>query len=65
MSKTKQEKRDQMELLLLGLTYACIPEAEKTKAVKAVRSYRDEKWKKALKIAKNDFGKASAIYDTL
>ena len=38
---------------------------EVAKAVKAVRSYRDEKWKKALKLAKDDFEKANAIYDTL
>ena len=38
---------------------------EVAKAVKAVRSYRDEKWKKALNITKENFEKASAIYDTL
>ena len=52
-------------LLELELTHACIPEAEKIKAVNAVRSYRDEKWKKALKLAKNDFKKASDLYYTL
>ena len=52
-------------LLELELTHACIPEAEKTKAVNTVRSYRDEKWKKALKLAKNDFQSASEFYDTL
>ncbi|MEK6920678.1 MAG: hypothetical protein AABX82_02250 [Nanoarchaeota archaeon] len=46
-------------LLELDLTHACVPEAEKAKAVNTVRSYRDEKWKKALKLAKNDFQKAS------
>ncbi len=35
------------------------------KAVKSVRTYRDDKWEKALKIAKNDFEKASKIYDTV
>ncbi len=50
-----------IERLLLELTHACIPEAEKTKAVNAVRSYRDEKWKKALKLAKNDFEKVSKV----
>ena len=38
---------------------------EVAKAVKAVRSYRDEKWKKALKLAKNDFERASELYDTV
>lgn len=52
-------------LLELELTHACLSEPEKLKSTKAVRSYRDEKWKKALKLAKNDFQKASDLYDTL
>lgn len=52
-------------LLELELTHACIPESEKLKSTNAIRSYRDEKWKKALKLTKNDFEKASEIYDTL
>ena len=52
-------------LLELELTHACLPESEKLKSTNTIRSYRDEKWKKALKLAKNDFEKASEIYDTL
>ncbi len=40
-------------------------EYEVAKAVSTVRFYRDEKWKKALKLEKNDFQKASDPYDTL
>lgn len=67
MNKIMQEKRDQIELRLLELDhlYELVPSTQKTKSVNAIRSYRNEKWEKALKIAKNDFEKASEIYDTV
>ena len=63
--KVKSALHVERLLLELELTYACIPESEKVKSANAIRSYRDEKWNKALKLAKNDFEKASEIYDTL
>ena len=53
----------EMSLFKFELALISIPQDEREKATASVKKYREEKWKKALKLADGDEEKAITIYD--
>ena len=55
----------EFSLLKFELLQGAVSRKEREKANKAVTGYREEKWEKAMKLAKGDETKAEIIYDQI